>query len=353
MNEDIYENYNADRYIHYRLVPTGDYNIVPAKRNGKVISTRRPILEKREISFEEIKELNLDNYGQDVRTCAEDFSFIHNYFFDYWGSIIGTDAVVTYLHLKRYCYGNRDFCFPDMEIIQAKMKKGSRNTVIKAMDTLEEFGFITKILRKDKLNKNADSSPFFKIRRYIPLLSEELLQLLPEKLRKEHDKFVAKTNGIVLEEHTHAQEIINQLLEKARSFNSNKAPNKEDDLKRQGKLYEYAISKMTGTQHENWLRILKALSTKISKPSLDTWFSQTILLLDVSSSHLTVISPNYYYRDWIEERYKDILSSIISDQYEEISRADLKIECILLDEYIKSRLEKNTPKIDMNEENIS
>lgn len=340
MNEDIYESYKADRYIHYRLIPTGEYDIIPTKRNGKVINVRKPILEKKKVSFEEIKALNLDNYGQDVRTCADDFTFVHNYLYDYWGAILGTDAVAVYLHLKRYCYGKRDYCFPDMEIIQAKMKKGSRNTIIKAMDTLEEYGFITKILRKDRENKNSDSSPFFKVRRYIPLLSEDLITQLPEKLKKEHDKFIANANGIVLDERTKTEEIISQLLKNADSMKSKNQKEKERELKRQGKLFEYILSNLSSCDHENWLIILREISSKISKPSYDTWFSQTIILLDQEKANVKIICNNHFSRDWIKDRYKDLIINIIRDKFfNESSLINITFECLLLAEYIEFNIE--------------
>ncbi|MDP4086575.1 MAG: DnaA N-terminal domain-containing protein [Bacillota bacterium] len=341
MNEDIYENYKADRYIHYRLVPTGEYEIIPTKRDGKVINIRKPILEKRKVSFEEIKALNLDDFGRDVRTCAEDFTFIHNYLYDYWGAIMGSDAISTYLHLKRYVYGKKDFCFPDMEIIQLKMKKGSKNTIIKAMNTLEEYGFITKILRIDKERHNADSSPFFKLRRYIPLLSEELINQLPEKLRNEHDKFIASTNGIILDESYDSEQIVNQLLEKSSSIKSKNKKERLDELKRQGKLYEFIVSTLSSEQHDNWFLILHELSSKISKPSFETWFSKTIILLDQELKNVKVITANSFNQDWIQERYKLLILQIINDKFytgmytQENLKQPFSFECLLFDEYIK------------------
>lgn len=355
MHEDIYENYKADKYIHYRHVHTGQYDIVPTKRNGKVISVRKPIMEKKIISFEEIKALNLDNYGQDVRTCAEDFSFVHNYLFDYWGAILGTDAIAAYLHLKRYCFGKKDFCFPDMEMIQAKMKKGSRNTVIKAMEVLEEYGFITKILRKNKENNNADASPFFKIRRYIPLLSEELIQQLPEKLRIEHDKFLAEANGIILEENTNFEEVIGRLLKNSDSMKSKKQKDKENELKRQGKLFEYILTRLSSEEHENWLILLRALNQKISKPSFDTWFSNTILLLNEDKTNIKVICNNHFIKDWIQDRYKDVLIETIQETFSELqfSTVSISIECLLIDEYIKEYIDGEKYEIKSPSENIS
>lgn len=317
--EDIYEGYKKERYIHYRLLFTGEHEIVPSKRivnnEPSIINVRKPILEKQKISFEDIKELSLDDYGQDVRTCAEDFTLIHNYLFDYWGAIMGTDAVSIYQHLKRYCYGKRDYCFPDMEMIQLKMKKGSRNTIIKGMNVLEDYGFITKIYRKDKERNNADASPFFKIRKYVPLLSQDLINLLPEKLRNEHDKFMAQANGIVLSEHvTSKAEYLEKLMSTAEVMKSKSQIDKEKALIRKGKVYEYIVSTLNDEQLEVWHSLLHDLSEILSKPSFETWFSKTIILY--SDSTITVVCQNEFSRDWINERYKNIISDIVRNKYQ-------------------------------------
>jgi hypothetical protein len=339
MYEDIYENYNQERYIHYRYVPTGEYEIIPTKRDDKIINARKPILEKKEITFEDIKSLSLDDFGQDVRTCAEDFTFVHNYLYDYWGAIMGTDAIATYLHLKRYCYGKKDFCFPDMEMIQFKMKKGSKNTIIKSMTILEEYGFIAKILRRDKQRNNADSSPFFKIRRYIPLLSDELINELPEKLKVEHDKFIANSNGIILDEDFDSKQIFNRLLQNSKSIKSKKDDEKQLELKRKGKIYEYVISTLNNDEHEHWFMILNHISKKLSKPSFDTWFTKTIIILNQEQSNVKVICSNNFSRDWIQERYRELVISAINEIFYNGDLTEIfTYECLLLDEYIDHHL---------------
>ncbi|MDX8367174.1 helix-turn-helix domain-containing protein [Cytobacillus sp. IB215665] len=212
--------YREDRYIHYRNVPTGEYNIVPVNRDGKVLHIQVPIFKKQEISFDEIKQLNLDDYGKYVEACAEDVSFVHNYFFDFWGAIMGAEAIALYLLLKRYC-NNKDYCSVDMQTIQMKMKKGSKNSIIKYLNTLEKFGFITKIQRIDLKKNNSDTSPFYKIRRNIPLLSKELAETLPEKLRIEHDEFL-ESNNTSLDESTNSDQKPVEMLKSSQVVKSRK-----------------------------------------------------------------------------------------------------------------------------------
>lgn len=331
MNEDIYENYNDERYIHYRLIPTGEFDIIPQKRHGKEINVRRPIFEKRKVSFEEIKALNLDDYGQDVRTCAEDFQLIHNYFFDYWGSILGSTAVVLYLHLKRYCYGKRDYCFPNVPIIQEKMKIGSRSTINDNIATLEQYGFISKILRKDTERNNTDSSPFYKVRRYIPLLSEDLVYQLPDRLREEHDNFIANTKGITLEANMNTDKIIDNLMKDAEVMKSKSQEEKEESLKRQGKLKEYIFSIMSGEVQEDWFILLHSLKTRVSIPSFATWFKNSVIMIDKNTKSLIVVCDSSLSKDWIANNYKDM---IIEEVRNSFNFNLISFDCITYNEYI-------------------
>ncbi|MFD1609832.1 DnaA N-terminal domain-containing protein [Oceanobacillus luteolus] len=327
---DLYSNYNEDRYIHFRYVPTGEYEIVESKRNGKIIHNRKPILEKQKLSFEDVKALNLDNYGQDVRTAAEDFTLIHNYLLDFWGAVMGSEAVMIYIHLKRYCYGGKDFCFPNMETIRRKMKKGSKATIIKYMDILEEHGFIAKINRIDKKRNNGFASPFFKVRRYIPLLSQDLIEQLPKEIQEEHDKFLARANGIDLDENFDPEVFINDLMKSSQVMKSNHQKDKEETLKQQGKMKEYILSQLSTEQQERWMMIQQDLESKISKPSFDVWIRDSIIVIDIEKQAVRIYCQNTFVVDWMRKSYKQMIVESIKDIFD----IDIKhYECMQYEEY--------------------
>lgn len=309
----FYENYNAKRYIHFRYVPTGEYEIIEEKRNGKIVHNRKPILEKQKLSFEDVKALNLDNYGRDVRTAADDFTLVHNYLLDFWGAIMGSEAVMLYIHLKRYCFAGKDFCFPDMETIMAKMKKGSRTTINKYMDILEHYGFIVKIYRIDTERNNGFSSPFFKVRKYVPLLSQDLIEQLPKTLQKEHEKFLAKANGIELNDSFDPEVFIKDLMQSAKVMKSNHQKSKEEELKRKGKLMEYIISQLTSEEQERWFMILQDLQTKVSKPSFETWLQNSIILLDIEEKSIKIYTQNYFVLEWLKSQYKELIIDTVKE----------------------------------------
>ncbi|MFC7561563.1 helix-turn-helix domain-containing protein [Paenibacillus farraposensis] len=79
------------------------------------------------------------------------------------------------MHLKRYCYGDIDYCWPDLDLIGAKMKK-SRNTIKKYLAILEKYGFVLmfNVMNADK--NNMEESPLFKIRRQVPFLPRSCMR---------------------------------------------------------------------------------------------------------------------------------------------------------------------------------
>lgn len=328
---DFYETYDADRYVHYRSVPTGEFDIIQEKRNGNIVSKRTPILEKQKISFDEVKKINLDNYGQDARTATEDFTLVHNYLLDFWSAIMGDRAVMMYIHLKRYCFGNKDFCYPSLSTIRSKMKISSNTTSDKLIDILEHYGFIIKINRFDKKNNNMSVSPFFKVRRYIPLLTNELIKLLPKNLQKEHDKFLARANGIELDNTFEPEHYINELMQSTNVMKSKNQKNKELELIRQGKLKKYILSQITKEEKEVWCMFLKEFSNRVSKPSFDVWLKDTIILLNKEQKSLHLYCPNTFTVGWLQREYKHIIINAALDLF------DIQIQnydCNLYDDYI-------------------
>jgi hypothetical protein len=301
------------------------------KRNGKDTPIRKEIFEKRVLQFQEIKDLNLDNNGVDVRTSGEDFTLIHNYLLDFWGAIMGSEALALYTHLKRYCYGQKDFCFPNMDVIASKMRK-SRNTILKYLDILEEYGFILKINRLDKERNNGDSSPFFKIRRYIPLLSLELIDTLPDFLKEEHAKFLAKCNGVELNEKLSSEEIVEDLIRNAETVKSKAINNKLKQLKLEKNFREYLMNIMSPNDYTVWSNFLRTIEKKVSKPSFETWFQHTLLFIDrakLGTIHLAF--QNNFARDNTEERYQKLIKEILVELLDVEAQEQIEIHFITYD----------------------
>lgn len=60
-------------------------------------------------------------------------------------------------------------------------------------------------------------------------------------------------------------------------------------------------------ENECWTQILHIISDKISKPSFDTWFKGTKGI--IVENKITVICNNEFQRDWLEERYRELISA--------------------------------------------
>ena len=61
---------------------------------------------------------------------------------------------------------------------------------------------------------------------------------------------------------------------------------------------------------ELWKHSLSILEKKISKPSFETWLKST-KAHTLKKDTLTVVAPNEFARDWLEERYSDVISEVL------------------------------------------
>ncbi|MDQ0257561.1 chromosomal replication initiator protein [Evansella vedderi] len=94
-----------------------------------------------------------------------------------------------------------------------------------------------------------------------------------------------------------------------------------------------------------WDQALKKIEEKVSKPSFDTWFKFTKAdSIDQSTNTITVIAPNEFARDWLENRY----FGIITETLQELTGAELEARFILPKEEKKDDfelLEKVKPQV--------
>ncbi|PLT29500.1 chromosomal replication initiator protein DnaA [Peribacillus deserti] len=59
-----------------------------------------------------------------------------------------------------------------------------------------------------------------------------------------------------------------------------------------------------------WDKALGKIETKISKPSFETWLKST-KAHSLQGDTLTVVAPNDFARDWLEERYSHLISGVL------------------------------------------
>lgn len=61
-----------------------------------------------------------------------------------------------------------------------------------------------------------------------------------------------------------------------------------------------------------WERALGSMEAKVSKPSFETWLKST-KASDISEDIITITAPNEFARDWLENRYSDLISDTLLD----------------------------------------
>ncbi|WP_059171610.1 chromosomal replication initiator protein DnaA [Bacillus sp. FJAT-27445] len=88
-----------------------------------------------------------------------------------------------------------------------------------------------------------------------------------------------------------------------------------------------------------WNAALATIETKISKPSFDTWLKST-KAHSLQGNTLVVTAPNEFARDWLEERYAQLISGILYD----ITGEELEVKFIIPQVKNGEEHELSTPK---------
>ncbi|EOO11404.1 helix-turn-helix domain-containing protein [Bacillus cereus] len=310
-NKDLYAGYKNERYLHYREVHTGKFT-TQNTRNG---SRRVPIREQRIVEFEEIKALNLNSIGECVPTLdAEDFTMIQNYLLDFWGAVLGSECIQVYIHLRRHAYGKKDFCFPDIDTIALKMKK-SKNFVKGCLKTLEEHNFIVIFNRRDTKDNNRSVSPLFKIRRFVPLLTNELYEELPAKLKKDHDTYMEDYKDIdIATNELKNSKVIEGLIENAELFRSKSQIREAKEKIEEENKATYIREKIAPECIEAGEKILTSLQERIAKPSFDVWFKDAVLALDSEKNSVYVLCAHDFAKTHVQDKFKTIIAEEVGKQ---------------------------------------
>lgn len=91
-----------------------------------------------------------------------------------------------------------------------------------------------------------------------------------------------------------------------------------------------------------WNQTLLIIEDRVSKPSYDTWFKHTKAdSIDQATNTITIIAPNEFARDWLENRY----FAIITDALVELTGAELETKFILPEDEYKFKVDKTNKKI--------
>ncbi|MBS4189832.1 chromosomal replication initiator protein DnaA [Bacillus sp. FJAT-49705] len=96
-----------------------------------------------------------------------------------------------------------------------------------------------------------------------------------------------------------------------------------------------------------WNTALASIEMKISKPSYETWLKST-KAHSLKSDSLVITAPNEFARDWLEERYSQLISGILYD----ITGEELGVKFIIPQNQSEEGLNPSNPpkKLDKEEE---
>lgn len=306
-------NYEGDIYKHFRLVKTGEKYVQSVNKSNSKASTRsREVVNRVELPFDHVESVNLDVVGEHIPQNETDFTLVSNYLLDYWSPILGIEVVSTYLLLKRYAYGRKDYCFPDIETLCYKLKK-TRPTINKYLNILEENGFIL-IFYRYNTKTSQDATPLFKIRRYVPVISQEMYEALPDSLKESHDELLEEVKGVRMLSQVERFDIDSVVQEgkvmPVKRVRDNavqpELPVNEEDI-----AYENIAFNMDEKDFGVTNLILRGMqdSAEVSKPAYDTFFKRCLFILD--DSRLLVISPSIVESMHVVSRYSRAIEEIL------------------------------------------
>lgn len=295
------------KLLYYRYRPTGVEESKIRVVNDEQQAYTKKELEKIYIPEEEIKRFSLDKHGQPIPHVDGHMTIISNYIWDYWGHFFSAEGVALYGHLKRFCYGEKDYCWPDLKLISQKMNK-SRNTVKKVLGVLEKYGFVVVFNVQNADKNNLEESPLYKVRKKVPFLPVELYEKLPTELRLDHDRYMQRIvenldEVIHLDSSVDFTEVYDNVIRKGTVVRKEKTVQKlQKETQAKIKLLELEI---TDQDRRVWSEVLMILQTKMTKPSFDTWFKHSFCIKREFA--VTVYSPTHFASEWLSNRMNTLI----------------------------------------------
>lgn len=292
---------------YYREYKTEEKEPVRQKRGANESLHFKSVVEKKFFDEETVKAWTLDNYGgPSPQTIEGHFTMLHNYFIDYWSIFLGPEAVAVYVYLRRRCNmkEGRDYCWPSIEDICTRFGK-SRNTLVKYLDKLEQYGFIYRFYVENASNKNTKESPIFKVRMLIPFLPQDLVDQLPPGILDDHERDVSRwlSNPLLFGKEPIASIQYKEVYEELETKAVKSVIKREQGKQVQLSLFEESKTSVTEEEWVFWNLVLADLEKKLSKPSYETWLQNSFATF--RDAELSIHVPNEFAKDWVESRYLD------------------------------------------------
>ncbi|MFC0273586.1 DnaA N-terminal domain-containing protein [Metabacillus herbersteinensis] len=326
--------------LYYREYKTEELLPVRQKRGENEESLHfKPIVQKKYFDEDIVKGWTLDNYGGPSPQIIEgSFTMIHNYFIDYWSFFLGPESVAIYVYLRRRCNMSegRDYCWPSIEDICLRFGK-SRNTVVKYLDILEQFGFIYRFYVENARKNNSKESPIFKVRMLIPFLPQDLVDKLPNDIQDDHDRDVSRwlSNPLLLGKEPIETIKYKEVYEDLEQKSVRSVVRKENGKRIQASVFEEEKKQINESEWTLWNLVLTQARNKMSKPSYETWLQSSYATMKQDEGHyiLKIHLPNEFTKSWVESRYREFLIEILKNldlpitQGVEMEKLNLEFYC--------------------------
>lgn len=343
------QNYKADEFTHFIQKRVRTRKI----RNKDGVDKIIPEYERYEIPFEEIVKLDLNGSSKSIPYTIQNVVNLERYMLWYWSPIIGGECVILYLHLWEYCNKeeNIDICYPKIDELCDKMKM-SRPTLLNKIKILEENNFLIQIQRINKKYNKRQTSPLFKLRQTVPLLTVDQYNGLPEKIKSKHDEYMNKfAKGQIIQMKDHKINNSNSLLENSEILLTKESKKQINDVLEKEENMNILQKSLSSEQSELFTttdsvqKTLTALS--VSKPTIDLMYKDINLFLSNSNKTVYIIhgsldilnlhlSKEY---DWLEKSIENTVNEIYQSEIDDLS--EFRLLHISLNNFINNILEES------------
>lgn len=341
-----------DKLEYFRLIDNGNLSprlkLVKEEKEDNLLTRTYWVPEQDKVIYseDEVRKFSLDSYGENIPYIDGELTIFNNYLFDFWSYYLNAEGLALYGHLKRFAYGSKDFCYPNFELISLKMDK-SRPTIHNYLEILERYGFSYKFGVYNRSREGVEEGPIFKVRKKVPLLTEALIygnpdieipddapghikkalkkeqKGLPERLRKEHEKYVnsmIKNNEKVsIESKIDFEEIYKQWQKYGELIKASRNEAAATLVKTPNIQVAMDKSETMILKHLNHY-----VMQKISKPSFETFFKDVQLQVNNIANSVHIIAPNEFARDYLQQKYDELIKEALTEYDPDIEKIEYK-----------------------------
>lgn len=318
--------YDVEGYIHFVEKRLDGTHPISEKEGAREM----PNKEAYEVPFSYLESLNLNKVGNEVPSIVHSMWNIDRYMAYYWKQIMDADSIFVWQHLWEYCDKDSgvDMCYPKMKEL-AERTGLAKGTLISKIKKLEENNFLIQIHRLNKRNGNKEDSPIFKLRRTIPLLSQEQYQKLKPFMKKKHDEFMEKFASDAQMERFNLQsgeDTVNNIINTVGDKIITKKARKEiEKLIENQQEEDYILVNLPVSMQDTLIASddfkEKMVEYGCTKPTADVFFNDVVSVYNKDTHTAYIIARDNSKKEFLEGldgNSKDIMCQMLDGMYHSI-----------------------------------